>query len=131
MKLKAILPVIIAASIQACGAAVLKSAASEKNILLIVIAMAIFGGGFSLYYRGLSQLKLFVAQPLFSSTMFLSATLISILYFKDSVTVHQISGIIGIIGGMVIMGTENQDQLAAGSKGAVPSVSEAVQPVSE
>lgn len=116
MKLKSLLLITTAAFVQACGAALLKSAISGKQYLLIALAMAVFCGGFSLYYKGLSKLRLFIAQPLFSATMFLSTTLISLLCFKDSISVHQVSGIICIIGGMVVMGNENNEHSVLDNK---------------
>lgn len=112
MNYKAIVTIIFGACIQASGSAILKFATSilksqNHNITLCALgftsAMLLFCCGFPLYSRGLSKLKISIAQPVFSSTMFLVSTLISLLIFKDKMAVHQFAGLFTIIAGVIVV----------------------------
>jgi Membrane transporters of cations and cationic drugs len=112
MNYKAIVTIIFGGCIQASGSAVLKFATSmlksqDYNIISCVFgfiaAILLFCCGFPLYSRGLSKLKISIAQPVFSSTMFLVSTLISLLFFKDKLAVHQFAGLFTIIAGVIVV----------------------------
>lgn len=112
MNYKAILTIVIGGCIQAIGAAILKFSSSMFQnpghpvifaVLGFIAAILLFCCGFSLYSRGLSILKISIAQPVFSSTLFLFTTLISLLIFKDKMAVHQFAGLFTIIAGVIVV----------------------------
>ncbi len=124
MNYKAIVTIIFGACIQSSGSAILKYATSmiksqyHNNTycaLGFIAAILLFCCGFPLYSRGLSKLKISIAQPVFSSTMFLVSTLISLLVFKDKIAVHQIAGLFAIIAGVtvVISSTDSTTDMAS------------------
>lgn len=110
MNIISVLTVILGGIIQASGAALLKYATTFKTgpnpdnamfVIFIILAMLLFCCGFPLFARGLSKLKLGIAQPVFSATIFLTTTLISVFIFGDNVSTHQAAGIAAIVGGIV------------------------------
>ena len=112
MDYKAIVTIIFGACIQASGSAILKFATSMLKsqgynipfcVFGFISAMLLFCCGFPLYSRGLTKLKISIAQPVFSSTMFLVSTLISLLIFKDKMAVHQFAGLFAIIAGVIVV----------------------------
>lgn len=109
MNKKSIGIVILGGCIQASGTFILKLSTSMlKNnnhfgILGFALAILLFCLGFPLYSKGLTQLKLSIAQPLFSSTLFLVSTLLSIFILNDKMQIHQFAGIVAIIAGVVIV----------------------------
>lgn len=112
MNYKAVITVVFGGCIQASGSAVLKLAtlmlkSPEHSITLCVLtfiaAMVLFCCGFPLYSRGLSKLRISIAQPVFSSTMFLVSTLISLLAFKNQMAAHQFAGLFTIIAGVIVV----------------------------
>jgi multidrug transporter EmrE-like cation transporter len=127
MNYKAIVTIIFGACIQSSGSAMLKFATSmiksphhnnTSCALGFIAALLLFCCGFPLYSRGLSKLKISIAQPVFSSTMFFVGTLISLLVFKDKIAVHQIAGLFAIIAGatVVISSTDSSTSMAASAE---------------
>ena len=95
--------IILGAIVQAIGVALLKKElGTEAEVILVVLAFALMVIGFPLYSLGLKKIKLSVAQPLFSSTLFLTCTLLSIIALHEMVQVNQIVGIAIILMGVVV-----------------------------
>ena len=72
-------------------------------ILMIALAMILFTTGGLLFARGLSRMKLSVAQPVFSATIFLMVTACSVLVFHEQLSILQLAGMATIIGGIVLV----------------------------
>ncbi len=98
---------IISAAFQTVATALIKLSSNYKTcnkkrfFITFGGAMLLYGGGFALYALGLSGLNLSIAQPVFSSTMFLGTALISIFFFKDKLSLQQIAGLVVITAGIV------------------------------
>jgi Membrane transporters of cations and cationic drugs len=100
------------AIVQASGSAVMKLATAAnagpapnrgRFLLLAFAAMALFGCGFPLYMVGLSKLKLSVAQPIFSASMFLATTGIALVFFREAMGLRQAIGLALIVGGIALV----------------------------
>jgi multidrug transporter EmrE-like cation transporter len=107
-----ILVIVAAGVINAGGSALLKYAMVYKNsphptqaifYLLLVTAMAMFGGGFPLYATALSRAKLSTAQPIFSATTYLATILVSLLVLKEPLAPLKIAGVAVIIAGVTLV----------------------------
>ena len=105
---------VLAASaiVQASGSALMKYASTfnaglapdrGKFFLFMGIAMALFGCGFPLYVAGLSRLKLSIAQPIFSATMFVTTTAIALLFLREAMGPVQFLGIALILSGIALV----------------------------
>jgi multidrug transporter EmrE-like cation transporter len=97
------------AVVQASGSALMKYATSfkagpfqsqPKFLAFTAAAMVLFGCGFPLYMVGLSRLKLSVAQPVFSASMFVVTTIIAMTFFRESIRAGQVVGLALILGGI-------------------------------
>lgn len=73
----------------------------KEYILLFSISMFIYCAVFPLYTYCLSKLKLAVAQPVISGSVFLYTMLISLLYFKESFALYKVAGFAAIVGGII------------------------------
>jgi multidrug transporter EmrE-like cation transporter len=86
------------------GMALMKANPADRTtILVFAVAMLLYCASFPIYTFCLSKLKLSVAQPVVSGSMFLYTILISILFFKESLALYKIAGFAAIIGGIVIV----------------------------
>ena len=113
MVLKSIFVIIIGAIVQAIGVASLKHGMgnSSNNLLIIIFAFTLMVLGFFLYNIGLKRIKLSVAQPLFSTTLFFSCTLLSIFVMHDSIKINQIAGMmILLVGVFCVISSEKETQ---------------------
>lgn len=70
---------------------------------LVGLAMLLFTAGGLLYVRCLSRVRLSVAQPVFSATIFLVVTSCSVLIFHEQLTTFQLAGMATIIGGILLV----------------------------
>ncbi len=97
--------IIAGAIVQAIGVAMLKSTMNspDKNIISMGLAFVFMIVGFPIYNIGLKKIKLSVAQPLFSATLFLTCTLLSLVVLHEAIYVNQIIGIIIILAGVAIV----------------------------
>lgn len=105
MKWKPFCYIVAGAIIQAVGVALLKSgigasAAASFRMLPAFILMMV---GFPLYNLGLKSINLNVAQPLFSATLFLTCTLLSLRVLHETIKLNQIVGIAVILAGVVVV----------------------------
>ncbi len=98
---------IMSAMVQAIATALIKLSGDYKKtnkkrfFAMFAGAMLLYGGGFVFYALGLSGLNLSIAQPVFSSSMFLVTALISTFFFKDKLRLQQIVGLVVISAGIV------------------------------
>jgi multidrug transporter EmrE-like cation transporter len=109
----AVFLIIVAAGIvNASGSALLKYAMTYKTAahpsmavyyLLIIAALALFGGGFPLYATALGRTKLSIAQPIFSATTYLATLLVALLILKEPLVPLKIAGIAVIIAGITLV----------------------------
>ena len=74
-----------------------------KNPLLFG-AVSCFGLGFAVYMYSLSRFELSYAQPIFSSSIIATVTLVSIIWLKESADWQKIVGIVLIIAGVIVLG---------------------------
>lgn len=96
---------------QACASAMIKygmllykaGTGGKEYIIIFCVAMFIYCAAFPLYTYCLSKLKLSVAQPVISGSVFLYTMLISLLFFKESFALYKIFGFAAIIGGIIIV----------------------------
>jgi drug/metabolite transporter (DMT)-like permease len=95
--------IVSGAIIQAIGVALLKNGIGSlnTNAIQMIPAFILMIIGFPLYNQGLRRTKLSVAQPLFSTTLFLSCTLLSLIVLHETIRVNQIFGIVIILIGVV------------------------------
>jgi multidrug transporter EmrE-like cation transporter len=105
---------VLAASaiVQASGSALMKYASAfnagpnpdrARFFAFMGLAMVLFCCGFPLYVAGLSRLKLSVAQPIFSASMFVATTAIALLFFKEAMGPLQFLGIALILSGIALV----------------------------
>lgn len=66
-------------------------------------AMLLYCGAFPIYAYCLSKLKLGIAQPLVSGSMFMYTIIISLLFFRESFALYKIAGFAAVIGGIVVV----------------------------
>ena len=96
---------------QACAGAMIKygmilykaDSGGKEYIIFFSVAMFIYCAAFPLYTYILSKLKLCVAQPVISGSVFLYTMLISLLFFRESFALYKIFGFAAIIGGIIIV----------------------------
>lgn len=105
MNLKSFCFIILGAIIQSIGIASLKMkmGASNTNIFYLITAFLLILIGFKLYNIGMKSIKLSVAQPLFSTTLFLASNLISLFILHETIRLNQILGTIIILVGVCIV----------------------------
>ena len=112
MELDSLLVLIGSGLIQALGSVLVKyatlpgqaeSASRSWFFLEVGLAMILFTAGGLLFARGLARLRLSVAQPVFSATVFLAVTLGSVLLFHEQLSPFQLAGMATIIGGIVLV----------------------------
>lgn len=112
MRISSVLILIAAEVTQALGSSILKYAMIYRKSpnpntlafwLIVLLALVCFGGGFPLYASSLARMKLSVAQPVFSATMFVLVTCISFIFFKETITALRIIGMVVIIIGIVMV----------------------------
>ncbi len=71
--------------------------------LLIAGAMALYGISFPIFATGLSRVRLSIAQPLFSATTFATATAVSLLLLKETISLPQALGMGAILAGIILV----------------------------
>ena len=105
MNLKSFSFIILGAIIQSIGIASLKikMGASNTNLFYLITAFLLILIGFKLYNLGMKSIKLSVAQPLFSTTLFLASNLISLFILHENIRSNQIIGTIIILVGVCIV----------------------------
>lgn len=64
-----------------------------------VAAIVLIINGFPLYKAGLAKLKLSIAQPVYSSVLFLTTILLSVVVFHDAIHINEIIGL-----GILVLG---------------------------
>lgn len=72
-------------------------------VAIIGLAMVLFTIGGLSFARGLSRLKLSIAQPIFSATIFLMVTLCSVVLFHEQLSALQLAGMATILGGILLV----------------------------
>lgn len=112
MRKKSFCFIVLGAIIQGIGVALLKNGMEEATINLFhrIPGVILMISGFPLYTVGLKSSKLSVAQPLFSTTLFLVGTLLSVLIFHETIRMNQIIGIIVILGGVFCIVSANEEK---------------------
>lgn len=105
MNLKSFCFIISGAIIQSIGIATIKikMGASDTNLFYLITAILLILIGFKLYNLGMKSIKLSVAQPLFSTTLFLTSNLISLFILHETIRLNQILGTIIILVGVCII----------------------------
>lgn len=111
MKSKALAIIVLGGVLQAIGSAALKYSTTmlkisdnrSLSIAGLAVAILLIFCGFPLYKKGLAKLKLSLAQPVYSTTLFLTSTLISIVIFHDPLHIHQIAGLVIIMLGVFVV----------------------------
>lgn len=71
----------------------------------ILAGIFFYAASFPAYSYILQKLNVSVAYPVFASAAFASVILVSSLFLKETLTILQISGLILIIGGIVLLAT--------------------------
>lgn len=79
------------------------NAGNSWFILALVAGILLYLASLPIYIRCLSRLKLSVAQPVFSGSMFMYTILISVLIFKESFAIYKIAGFAAIFAGIIIV----------------------------
>lgn len=104
MNLKSFCFIVTGAVIQAIGVALLKNetGSASVNAVHMLPAFVTMMVGFPLYNLGLKSVRLSVAQPLFSSTLFLACTLLSLFVLHETIRINQIFGIVIILAGVFL-----------------------------
>lgn len=107
------LAVLVSAGlVQGSGASVMKYATLYRRragtgksgfMLLLLLALLLFGCGFPIYTYGVSMTKLSTAQPVLSATIFLTTTLASVLLFRERLSLLQVLGMCAIITGILMV----------------------------
>ena len=112
MGLLSIGSIVFAAIMNAAGSSILKFSSNYRALpnsksaiyyLIFVGAMALFGGSFPFYAYGLSNMKLSIAQPIFSVGSYVALALIAVFFFKDSYSILKVVGLIVIIAGVLMV----------------------------
>jgi multidrug transporter EmrE-like cation transporter len=86
------------------GMSAVKANPADKGYFLYFgLAMLCYCASFPIYTFCLSRLKLAVAQPVVSGSMFAYTILISLLFFKESLALYKIAGFAAIVGGIIIV----------------------------
>lgn len=108
-----LLLLIVSAVMQALAIVLMKKAPSlskektdsskrnRQRPLLIAVSFLLFGLSFPLYVIGLSGINLAIAQPVFSSSMFVSTIVFSVLVFHEKIILPRIAGVVVIIAGII------------------------------
>ena len=103
--------IFVTTLLQASASALIKygmtllNTAPQNKIYIAVFtgAMMLYCASFPIYTYCLSKLKLGIAQPVVSGSMFLYTILISLLFFKENFALYKIAGIAAIIGGIIVV----------------------------
>ena len=69
----------------------------------IILGAALMIGTFPFYNMVLQRLSLTIAFPLITSLMFVTATIISVLLLKETLTIVQVFGLILVIAGLFLV----------------------------
>ncbi|MHB1005901.1 MAG: EamA family transporter [Chloroflexota bacterium] len=112
MDIASLLVLVGSGLVQGAGSVLLKYATLyEKGaggsqapfLALMGLAMVLFTVGGLLFARGLARMRLSVAQPVFSATIFLMVTACSVLVFHEQLSALQLAGMATILGGILLV----------------------------
>lgn len=110
-KAKPISLIFVTTLLQASASALIKYGMTLLNtmpqnkiyIAVFAGAMLLYCASFPIYAYCLSKLKLGIAQPVVSGSMFLYTIMISLLFFKESFALYKLAGFAAIIGGIIVV----------------------------
>jgi multidrug transporter EmrE-like cation transporter len=97
---------ILSATLQAIAVAMMKKSSNKiprKNRLYILLTGGLYVVSLPLYAKGLSELRLNIAQPVFTATMFIITAVLSILVFHEKFRRSLLLGIALILSGIVVI----------------------------